>query len=96
MYLLFVVELLTLIRETENDDLTTVLQKFVCTYVEEIMPLAVEITSHLVCFGSVIFVCVNEINMTETHIMTKYQNYSHFFSSVFIMNLAVFRNLAVI
>lgn len=40
-------ELLKIIRETENDDLTSVLQKLVCTYVEEIAPLAVEITTHL-------------------------------------------------
>lgn len=37
-----------MIRETENDDLTSVLQKLVRTYVEEVTPLAVEMTSHLV------------------------------------------------
>lgn len=42
-----VAELLNVLRETENDDLTTVMQKLVCTYVEEVTPLAVEITSHL-------------------------------------------------
>ena len=36
-----------MLRETENDDLTSVMQKIVCTYVEEVTPLAVEITSHL-------------------------------------------------
>jgi len=41
-------DLLTLIRETENDDLTGVLQKFVCEYADDIVPLAVEITTHLV------------------------------------------------
>ena len=41
-------DLLTLIRETENDDLTSVLQKFVCEYSDDIAPLAVEITTHLV------------------------------------------------
>ena len=41
-------ELLNIIRETENDDLTSVMQKLVCTYVDEITPLAVEITTHLV------------------------------------------------
>jgi len=41
-------DLLTLIRDTENDDLTSVLQKFVCEYSEDIAPLAVEITTHLV------------------------------------------------
>lgn len=40
-------DLLNLIRETENDDLTTVLQKIICLYQDEIAPLAVEITTHL-------------------------------------------------
>jgi len=43
-----VTELLKVVRETENEDLTGVLQKFVCAYGEEITPLAVEITTHLV------------------------------------------------
>lgn len=42
-----VFELLNVIRETENDDLTGVMQRLVCTYVEEVTPLAVEMTSHL-------------------------------------------------
>jgi len=42
-------DLLMLIRETENDDLTTVLQRFVTEYAEDIAPLAIEITTHLVC-----------------------------------------------
>ena len=41
-------ELLNIIRETENDDLTTVMQKLVCTYPEQLMPIAVEICQHLV------------------------------------------------
>lgn len=41
-------ELLTIIRETENDDLTSVMQKIVCTYSEPLMPIAVEICQHLV------------------------------------------------
>ncbi|XP_011502496.1 PREDICTED: importin-7 isoform X2 [Ceratosolen solmsi marchali] len=40
-------ELLNLIRLTENDDLMTVLQKIVCTYPEHIMPIAVEVCQHL-------------------------------------------------
>ncbi|XP_033221606.1 importin-7 [Belonocnema kinseyi] len=40
-------ELLNIIRETENDDLTTVMQKLVCTYPEQLMPIAVEICQHL-------------------------------------------------
>ncbi|KAK6191779.1 hypothetical protein SNE40_003377 [Patella caerulea] len=42
-----VLELLKIIRETENDDLTGVMQKFVCTYVEDMIPVAVEMMSHL-------------------------------------------------
>ncbi|XP_064603784.1 importin-7-like [Liolophura sinensis] len=42
-----VIQLLNVIRETENDDLTSVMQKIVVTYVDEVAPLAVEMTSHL-------------------------------------------------
>lgn len=41
-------ELLNIIRETENDDLANVMQKIVCTYSEQLMPIAVEICQHLV------------------------------------------------
>lgn len=41
-------ELLTIIRQTENDDLTSVMQKIVCTYTEQLIPIAVEICQHLV------------------------------------------------
>lgn len=44
----FLAELLNIIRETENDDLTNVMQKLVCTYIDEIVPLAVDICTHLV------------------------------------------------
>ena len=48
-------ELLTLIRETENDDLTNVMQKLVCTYTEQLIPIAVEICQHLATtFGNVL------------------------------------------
>lgn len=40
-------ELLNIIRETENDDLTNVMQKIVCTYTEQLAPIAVEMTQHL-------------------------------------------------
>ncbi|KAM7292825.1 importin-7 [Ixodes scapularis] len=40
-------ELLKIIRETENDDLTSVMQKIVCMYTEQIVPIAVEMTQHL-------------------------------------------------
>lgn len=43
-----VLELLQIIRETENDDLTTVMQKIVCTYTEQLVPVAVDICQHMV------------------------------------------------
>ncbi len=41
-------ELLKVIRETENDDLTTVMQKIVCSYTEQLIPVAVDMCKHLV------------------------------------------------
>uniref|UniRef100_A0A671PP07 Importin-7-like n=1 Tax=Sinocyclocheilus anshuiensis TaxID=1608454 RepID=A0A671PP07_9TELE len=40
--------LLQIVRETENDDLTNVIQKMICEYSEEVTPIAVEMTQHLV------------------------------------------------
>jgi len=42
-----ILELLNVIRETENDELTGVMQKLVCTYVEEVTPIAVDMMTHL-------------------------------------------------
>lgn len=42
-----ILELLNVIRETENDDLTGTMQRLVCTYVEEVTPIAIEMMSHL-------------------------------------------------
>ncbi|XP_076329001.1 importin-7-like isoform X2 [Tachypleus tridentatus] len=41
-------ELLKIIRETENDDLTNIMQHLVCVFAEELAPIAVEMTDHLV------------------------------------------------
>uniref|UniRef100_A0A8C6B8P4 Exportin-2 central domain-containing protein n=1 Tax=Monodon monoceros TaxID=40151 RepID=A0A8C6B8P4_MONMO len=38
---------LHIIRETENDDLTNVIQKMICEHSEEVTPIAVEMTQHL-------------------------------------------------
>ena len=35
-------------RQTENDDLTTVMQKMICTYSEQLAPMAGNITTNLV------------------------------------------------
>lgn len=40
-------ELLTIIRETENEDVTSVMQKLVCVYTQELASIAVEICQHL-------------------------------------------------
>jgi len=47
-YDILISALLELVHETENDDLTTVVQKFVCLYCEQVIPYAVEITQNLV------------------------------------------------
>ena len=49
----FLPALLWVIRETENDDLTGVMQKLIYTYGEDIIPIAVEITQHLVSVLSI-------------------------------------------
>ena len=42
------IELLNIIRDTENDDLTSVMQKIVCTYTEQLPPVAKDMCKHLV------------------------------------------------
>lgn len=46
--------LLHIVRETENDDLTNVIQKMICEYSEEVTPIAVEMTQHLVSVTHVV------------------------------------------
>jgi hypothetical protein len=41
------IELLKIIRETENEDLTNVLQKIVCSFTDQLVPIAVDICQHL-------------------------------------------------
>eukprot|EP00079_Xenopus_tropicalis_P018800 XP_004921034.2 PREDICTED: importin-8-like [Xenopus tropicalis] len=45
-------ELLHIVRETENDDLTNVIQKMICEYSQEVAPIAVDMTRHLVSVPS--------------------------------------------
>ncbi|XP_054844381.1 importin-8 [Eublepharis macularius] len=48
-------ELLLVVRETENDDLTNVIQKLICEYSQEVASIAVEMTQHLAeIFGKVL------------------------------------------
>lgn len=42
-----VVDLLNLMKETENDELTAVIQKLVVKYQDDIMPIALDMISHL-------------------------------------------------
>uniref|UniRef100_A0A8C0JA83 Importin 8 n=1 Tax=Chelonoidis abingdonii TaxID=106734 RepID=A0A8C0JA83_CHEAB len=48
-------ELLHIVRETENDDLTNVIQKMICEYNQEVATIAVDMTQHLAeIFGKVL------------------------------------------
>lgn len=49
-------ELLHIVRETENDDLTNVIQKMICEYSQEVATIAVDMTQHLVRYNSKITV----------------------------------------
>lgn len=40
-------ELLSIIHETENEDVTGVMQKFVCIYTQHLVPIASEICTQL-------------------------------------------------
>lgn len=44
-------ELLHIVRETENDDVTNVIQKMICEYSQEVASIAVDTTQHLVSVG---------------------------------------------
>jgi len=51
-------EVLKIIRETESDDLTRVMQMIVCTFMEQLVPMAVIICQHLVgTFAQVLESC---------------------------------------
>ena len=41
-------ELLHIVKETENDDLTNVIQKMICEYNQEVAVIAVDMTQNLV------------------------------------------------
>lgn len=45
-------ELLHIVRETENDDVTNVIQKMICEYTQEVASIAVEMTQHLVSLNT--------------------------------------------
>ncbi|XP_021492113.1 importin-8 isoform X2 [Meriones unguiculatus] len=48
-------ELLHIVRETENDDVTNVIQKLICEYSQEVASIAVDTTQHLAeIFGKVL------------------------------------------
>jgi len=57
-----ILELLNIIRETENDDLTGTMQRLVCHYVEEVMPIAVEMMSHLVSKHLMLLISISYLN----------------------------------
>lgn len=50
-------ELLNVIKVTENDDLTNVIQKMICEYSEEVAIIAIDMTQNLVrsCLQCMLF-----------------------------------------
>lgn len=73
------VELLKVIRETENDDLTSVMQRIVITFDVEVTPLAVEMMTHLVShmlsFSTQLKMCCVVLQQS-LHLHKKYSNYT--------------------
>lgn len=47
-------ELLHVVIETENDDVTNVIQKMICEYSQEVASIAVDMTQQLVRLGKVL------------------------------------------
>lgn len=71
--------LLHIVRETENDDLTNVIQKMICEYSEEVTPIAVEMTQHLVRADNIndqnFFFFFKQYHFIEDLVQTKYKQY---------------------
>ncbi|XP_026684664.1 importin-7-like [Diaphorina citri] len=68
-------ELLRIIQETENDDLTNVMQKIVCTYSEQLTPIAVEICQHLYIINSSSFPFqIREVTLELLRIIQETEN----------------------
>lgn len=59
-YMFYISELLKVIRETESDELTSVMQRLVCSYTEEVTPIAVEMMTHLVSICWMVYPCTLE------------------------------------
>ena len=57
IYLYIHTGLLDLIALTRNDDLCTAMNTFITDFMEDVIPVAVEIASHLVCFCLSVCLC---------------------------------------
>lgn len=49
-------ELLNVLKETENDDITSVVQKVIATYYDKLAPIMYEICQNLVCILNYFFI----------------------------------------
>ena len=64
LFALCYTELLNLVRDTENDEITTVIQKMVVKYQDDVQPIAVDMVNHLanifkqVCVFQISNLCV--------------------------------------
>lgn len=56
-------ELLHVIKETENDDLTSVIQKMICEYNQEVAMIAVDMTQNLVLHLTLLSCCFSHLKM---------------------------------
>ena len=72
MQLFLIPELLQVLRNVEIDDISNVVQKLCCTFVDEMTPLAVEMTQHLVRLHSVLktlFSLISELFPLHRHLL---------------------------
>lgn len=59
-------EVLNVIRETKNDDLTNTLQKIISVYQDDLADMAVEMCTHLVSYNAfLLFIYVLEYEIIE-------------------------------
>lgn len=61
-------ELLHVIKETENDDLTSVIQKMICEYNQEVAMIAVDMTQNLVLCFTLSSFCFSHVKSKNLHL----------------------------
>ena len=59
------IKMLNLIRDTENDDVSNVIQRLIYVYEDEISTFAVEIMQHLVSYSKITYYRINIKKIAE-------------------------------